>query len=517
MRNVSVSAAKALAFGAALLSLAACAYPTRNYPLDVPLSQAPYRRANFVQPSLKDTLVIVTASGGGSRATALTMSVLQGMANVKLDSGGHLSDEIDVLSSVSGGSVAAADFALYGTGRFDELEDNFLKRDGVGHLAWNILNPVGLASYSTNARERIDALIDYFDATLFHDATMGSLLGGKHPYLVLNAGDMVEGTPFALTQDNFDLLCSDLAKTKISTAVAASAAFPVALSPVTLTNYSPCPMQPQSWPPGWVRLGTDQTGDAWHLNPENATRARVAAAYASGATKRYIHLLDGGIADNLGVIEPWRMLSTREVKPSFLPDIQAGRIKKIVFIVIDARSAPASGLDGSQATPGAVDMLLGTIDAGIDRTAMGNKARLHSLLVDTFNEQAESDSAEAGELRRQADDAAKSGDAAQAAKLRKIADEMDVTAAHWQTVKENTFLVPVDFDAIGPDACRLAYHSIPTSWTLKDAQVDDLLKMGKALLAKELALTDSLNAIKGSFEQQPETVEQVCKAGLPPL
>lgn len=472
---------RAVFLAAAVLSLTACAYPTRNYPLEVKLADAPYRRVNFVEPPMTDTLVIVTASGGGSRATALTMGVLQAMADVQLSAGDRLSDEVDVISSVSGGSVAAADFALYGVQGFPALRDDFLYKDGIGTLAWKILNPVGLAETSTNSRERIDALIDYFDASLFHDQTMDALLHGRHAYLVLNAGDMVEGTPFAMTQDNFDLLCSDLSKTKISTAVAASAAFPVALSPVTLTNYSRCDMQPRAWPPLAVSNGAESP---WYDAPETVVRARVANAYATGE-KKYIHLLDGGIADNLGVVEPYRMLTEKGVRPSFLGAIDAGKIKKIVFIMVNSRSAPSSELDKSQATPGILDMLLGTISAGIDRTAMSNSQRVRSLFTDTFTRQAMID--EALGLQEQ--------------------------AANWRTIANNTFLVAVDFDAIGDSQCRQAYHSIPTSWTLTKGQVDALLKMGPALLAQDPAFADALTAIGGSFARKPESVETLCGAG----
>lgn len=486
-RKISVGAT-VLTFIVALSSLASCAYPTRNYPLDVPMSKAPYRWGKLEHLALGDTLVIVSASGGGTRATALTMAVLRGMEQVKLPAGNRLTDEVDVISSVSGGSVAAADFALYGAAGFDDLENNFVRKDGIAAMLEGFLNPVRLAQTSTNSRERIDTLIDYLDSTLFHDKTMGALADGKvHPYLVLNAGDMVEGTPFAMTQDNFDLLCSDVSKTKISTAVAASAAFPVALSPVTLTNYSPCATQRPSagWPPPWVE---DATGTAWYDNEEYAVRGRVAAAYMQGASgshpKKFIHLLDGGIADNLGVMEPYRMLATTEVSPSFLNRIGSGEIKKIIFVLVNARSAASSSLDQSQATPGIVDMLLGTIDAGIDRTAMGNKERVRQLLRDAFAEQARIET--------------KAGETEEAKNLTDISN--------------NTFLISIDFDAIENAGCRAAYHSIPTSWTLKSEQVDAILKIGPALLQADPDFPKVLAATGGSLAAPLPKVDTACKA-----
>lgn len=490
MKRLTIGAST-LAAAAILLSMMSCAYPTRNYPLEVSLSKAPYRYARLVHPPLSDTLVIVTASGGGVRATALAMAVLKGMQNIKLPAGDRLSDEVDIISSVSGGSVAAADFALYGTAGFDDLERKFIRHDGIGALLWNFLNPVDLAETSTNSRERIDTLIDYLDSSLFHDRTMAAMLDGKpHPYLILNAGDMVEGTPFAITQDNFDLLCSDVSETKLSTAVAASAAFPVALSPVTLVNYSPCAVQRPSaaWPPVWIENATDTK---WADDEEYVARGRAAASYMAGNTgshpTKFIHLLDGGIADNLGVIEPYRMLATTETDPSFLNHLANGDIKKIVFILINARSAPQSSLDASQATPGVVDMLLGTIDAGIDRTTMGNKERLRQLLKEAF--------------------------AAQAVKFQQMG-ETDA-AKNLTAAANNMFLASVDFDAIADNSCRIGFHSIPTSWTLKPEQIDAILKIGPALLYQDDEFTGAVAALGGKPEHAPPGVKEAC-AALPP-
>ena len=201
--------------------------------------------------------------------------------------------------------------------------------------------------------------------------------------MVLNAADMVEGVPFSFTQRKFDLLCSDLASVTLATAVAASAAFPVALSPVTLANYQRCPaIEGKLWPPHWVRASLDDQDDPfaepsiWYDNPLRANLARTENAYALGSAakgvqKRYIHLLDGGIADNLGIFEPHRMLTTRDTQPSFLGHIDSGRVTKLIFVVVNARSFAPSRLDQSAATPGMLSMLLASISAPIDRATAG--------------------------------------------------------------------------------------------------------------------------------------------------
>lgn len=105
--------------------LAACSYPTRNVELASLDPREGYRWGALAGGELDDTILIFTASGGGTRATALALSTLRGLERLKLESGRSLADEIDVVSSVSGGSVTAGYFALTGTGGFDKLERDF--------------------------------------------------------------------------------------------------------------------------------------------------------------------------------------------------------------------------------------------------------------------------------------------------------------------------------------------------------------------------------------------------------
>src|ERR1700722_13116975 len=91
--------------------LAGCAYPIPHDAV-VETSRPTYDWKSLPSGELPDTLVIVTMSGGGTRATALAMSVLRAMDKIKLASGASLADEIDIVSSVSGGSVTAGYFAL---------------------------------------------------------------------------------------------------------------------------------------------------------------------------------------------------------------------------------------------------------------------------------------------------------------------------------------------------------------------------------------------------------------------
>jgi predicted acylesterase/phospholipase RssA len=462
-------------------TLAACSYPQRNHEAANLNPRSGYRWTALEKNELSDTLFIVTASGGGTRAAALALSTLRGLDQARLASGRSLAKEIDVISSVSGGSVTAAYFALEGVEGFATLEQDFIRQDGISTMLWRGLNPVGLAELATPSKERIDLLIDYLDDTLFQDATFQALEErGKRPYLILNAGDMVAGTTFPFTKAYLELLCSNLRDIKLSVAVAASAAFPVALSPVTLKNYSPCAAQKVGvWPPIWIKNAVETD---WYINPSRVRRGRVARSYANGTKvpppdgKVYVHLLDGGIADNIGVSEPFRLLTTAGVSPQFLIDIGRGRIKRVVFVLVNVRSDPPSALNDQVATPGEIDMLLGTISAAMDNATFATIERLRILLKERF---------------------------------KAAAEEMPpALAGNFKEFK--AFFVPVDFGAIPDDDCRRMFESIATSWTLPRGEIDALFVAGGALLYAAPEFRDVLDIVGAEIERPLPTIEQAC-------
>ena len=455
----------------ALLGVAGCSYPVRNQAIATG-TPPKYKWDASGTNRLDDTLIIFTASGGGTRATALAMAVLQTMAAVRMPAGDSLADEVDIISSVSGGSVTAGYFALTGTAGLPTLEKSFVRRDGMTPLIVRALNPVGLVQLSMPSKERIDLLMDYLDQQLFKDATYQALIG-RRPYLILNAADMVEGVPFPFTQSTMDLLCSDLTQMKLSTAVAASAAFPVVLSPVTLKNYRPCKTGAV-----WVDKARETS---WYENPARVVWGRTAEGYVSGR-KQYVHLLDGGIADNLGVAEPYRLLTGDDEAPLLKNDIAQGRIKKILFVMVNARSAKSSELDAQQATPGVISMLSASIGSSSDRATQGMAERLRSLLLSA--------------LGAQADQAARAG-----------AKDL---AANIRTAAANTQLIAIDFDAIQDDTCRQNFHAIDTTWSLPRRTIDALKAMGEALLAQHPNFPVALSLVGGVPTKTFTTIPAAC-------
>jgi len=192
-------------------------YP--NKPLAAGAANPP--PADLIGPDPGAPLILIAFSGGGSRAAALGLGVLDELAGHSYPASGSpvaLIDRVKVVSSVSGGSVVAAWFGLVGPARLDELKTDFLERANMKTLEWEATDPLTLARLSFSSYTRIDALRDLLDRELFHGARFADLRRPSAPLIVMNATDMESGEVFAFTPQRFDDLCSDLDQLPLSVA-----------------------------------------------------------------------------------------------------------------------------------------------------------------------------------------------------------------------------------------------------------------------------------------------------------
>jgi NTE family protein len=206
-----------VAFAFALL-LPGCATRFMNQPLAA--GQGNVERRAVDVSDVERPLILVAISGGGSRAAALGWVVLRELRHYRYTSTDGASrplvDDIAVISSVSGGSVIAAHFALNGSQGLDSFERDFLAPDNTRTLVSGALNPANWGQSRSDLVERL------LDRQLFKNKTFASLNQRGKPYLILNATDMASGEVFAFTPQRFDDVCSDLDSQAISIGVAAS-------------------------------------------------------------------------------------------------------------------------------------------------------------------------------------------------------------------------------------------------------------------------------------------------------
>jgi NTE family protein len=353
----------------AIMALAGCASRPINEPITKFDPQSGYRPYLLIpkrQNNDPHTLFVLSFSGGGTRAAAFSYGVLEELRRTEIVVDGQrrrLIDEVDIITGVSGGSFTALAYALYGDRLFSEYEQRFLKRDVQGALVSRAMNPFNWWKFIGGTAGRSELAAEYYDEILFEGATFGDLLDKQTPATLAIGTDISTGSRFAFYQQDFDLICSDLNKVRLSRAVATSSAVPVVLSPVTLDNYGgTCGYQY----PAWVRDVAKPEG-----RPRPAGRAvqryREMQDFQNSKDRPYLHLVDGGVADNLGVRPVLEALEELGVSAAFRDELGTGGIRRIVLIVVNARSAPRTDWDRNESPPGTIAQLLQASSVPIDR------------------------------------------------------------------------------------------------------------------------------------------------------
>ncbi len=352
---------------ASLLLLGGCATRPINPPITQTDPSAGYRfETRQARDKNEDNLVILAFSGGGTRAAAFSYGVLEFLRRTEVvgPQGNtiRLLDAVDIITGVSGGSFTALAYGLYGDKLFDDYEQRFLKRDVQGEIVARTLSPSNWGKLGSTGWGRSELAAEFYDEILFNGATFGDLDRGKGPLILASATDISTGSRFVFSQRIFDVVCSDLNAVPLSRAAAASSAVPVVLSPVTINNYGgTC----KTITPDWVKpfLYSDNP-------PRPAARAvrslKAEQAFHDGARRPYLHLVDGGISDNVGMRAVLDALEILEaLHDAGLPSPVDGA-RRIIVISVNSLSSPPTNWDQSENPPGTVDILLKAAGTPID-------------------------------------------------------------------------------------------------------------------------------------------------------
>ncbi|VVP24809.1 hypothetical protein PS862_04044 [Pseudomonas fluorescens] len=193
-------------------------------------------------------------SGGGFRAAAFHLGVMQELKN------NGLLDKIDLLSCVSGGSIAGTTVALnWGAANKLELLDTYLRTRSIAVSSF-------IAGSLDPFESRLEKLADSYDKDLFQKKNLSALSNG--PRIYLNATNLATGNMFffvaggggACEMGEHELGVVPAPQFPVCQAVAASSAFPPVFPPLRLDS----------------------------------------SAYGP-ASVEYVTLTDGGVYDNMGV------------------------------------------------------------------------------------------------------------------------------------------------------------------------------------------------------------------------
>lgn len=398
---------------------------TTNVPLEARSGEPP--RVTFqvdgTQLGNPRVLMYLALSGGGSRAAYLSAATMHALELPGID----LLGQVDAIAGVSGGSLAAAYYAASRDAELDDpalaaqlaalpgrpealslspagrigcsgaLEPAFLGRaataltprdmqrvrelcQAADYPRWerkatldtmkknfirrwfvDLLKPQNLGRYWFSSFDRSDIMARTLANSALARPGFGNLLADEirlgelnplRPYLLISAtnatrqvaadgrqGEFPFGSMFTFTDEDFgERLGSDVSKYSLARAVMASSAFPIAFATMTLENYKG--RMPGSEPVA---------------NPQ----------------RRFLHLIDGGNSDNLGL---------RAVKRSLLELKAAGRLDhydRIVVLLVDAFATPPGAQDHVPDPRGLLDLVFDTnVTHAVDSLLQANRDRL---------------------------------------------------------------------------------------------------------------------------------------------
>lgn len=406
-----------------------------------------------------DVFVVLAFSGGGTRSAAFAYGILEALRDKNVTIHGHrrrLLDEVDVITSVSGGSYTAAYYGLFGEKIFTDFETVFLKRDVQSELKSLLVNPVALASLAVPGINRSDVAATWLSDHIFENKTFTDMKRGTRPFVIVNASDINTGMTFSFIQQQFDFLCAKIGNFPVARAVMASSAVPGYFAPIAVRNYdNDCPARRKSW----VRDSLAHPD----IYSRNYQVARALERYLQPSKMPVVRLVDGGITDNLGVrgsmMSPvMHSGNVDEMAGAFSPE-RLDKVSKVLVIVANAQTYENYSWSQEGREPG----LIGSISASFD-SAIGI---MNSETI--------------GLARR--------GFMQWVVKVTKRPSRAGIPPVDMQ-------FAALTFDHIRDDNERRQFNAIPTAFSLRADQVDEVRALARRLLSESPEYQSFLGSLR---------------------
>jgi NTE family protein len=347
-----------------LFGLVGCATSIDMRTVNFPRSASALTAPPGATPDVATEQVIgLSLSGGGLRAAAFAFGVVQALADGTPGQPAVL-DDLGFISSVSGGSLLAAYYGLKGPAALTDFRSKVLLQNFERDMRLSVLSLPNLQRLFDGGLNDRGNLAAALNNEVFGKATFADLYRRPRPAIWINATDVYNRTPFIFTEPVFDALCSDLASFPVAEAVHASLAVPLVFAPVVLESF---PYQCATPMPAWVaRVSNGAGGSAQRTTQAVAQAVRN---YRNPKVQRYVKLVDGGVTDNYGLssIVIAREASGRPYSP--MSAVAAVRVKRLLFLVVDAGRGPSGDWALQRKGPSGADMALAATDSAIDSAA----------------------------------------------------------------------------------------------------------------------------------------------------
>jgi len=439
--------------------LAAC---TAHYPINESITSTEAVERYSVQDETRsnrsdELLLLLTFSGGGTRAAAFSYGVLRALADTKVVINGdqrRLIDEIDGISSVSGGSFTAAYYGLFGDRIFKDFENKFLKQDVQSELTKRVLSPLSWPKLGSLYYDRSDLAADYYDELLFEKRTFRDIVISKGPIISINATNLALGAQFTFMGSQFAPICTDLLLYPVSRAVTASSAVPGAFTSIILKNYAgTCDYQL----PEWATKALLER----HINTRRYHHAKMLSDYLNTEKQPYIHLLDGGISDNLGIRPIINVTLIEGGIWNKLKDLDLENTNKLVVIAVNAQKE----IDTSFTKRGFSVPLIDTLGAA-------SSAPLDQYSFETMEL-----------LRNNMTSWRAAITASRCRETESLKSEMEKnTPRATPSCAAQTYLIEMSFDMLQEQSEREHLQHLPTSFNLDPSDVDRLIEAARQIL-----------------------------------
>ncbi len=317
------------------------------------------------------------------------------------------------------------------------------------------LSPGNWPALASTGWGRSELAANFYDEILFNGATYKDLRRNG-PRILVSATDLADGTRLIFNPENFDVLCTDLSSIRLARAAAASSAVPVVLSSITIDNYGgTCGYRP----PAWTRLFVDNPNPP-RPAARTVKRLQELEAFADRENRPYLHLVDGGVSDNVGMRGVLDVLSTFEALHAAGMQTPYDHVRNIFVFVVNSLATPPNDWNRREDPPAVFDVLLKATGTPIDRYSYDTVETLRDIQ-------------------------------ARWASLREVRDAIRPYPALGEKLQSvmrapdiNIRVIEVSFDAL-PDARERDYlNTLPTSFVLTDEAVDRLRVAAKnAILA----------------------------------
>ena len=213
------------------------------------------------------------------------------------------------------------------------------------------------------------------------------------------------------------------------------------------------------------------------VNVRRTARAENRLSYTDTehAPRNYIHLTDGGVADNIGLREPLTAIASQNNSWSVLRLITRKQVDKLVVIVVNAATNPATGRDKTPNVPGLVDTVTAAATVPLDNYSFDTLEMLRKT-VNEFNE----------EMRL-----VSGCETLAAAKGAQCA--LDISVPH----QIEFFPVEVAFEYIEAAQERNWFKNLPTSLELPRETVDKLRAVGRRILSEDPEFIKLMKTLHG--------------------